>query len=100
MAGMQPPGDRQQAQLAKIDKEINQWERATYGTRQGSGPPAEWRSHIQALKRLRTKAESGDSAALAWNPKMKAPAANVTPTVPLNRRGSEARFGPMRKNGG
>ena len=94
-----PQPDATQAQLAKIDKEINQWKRATYGTRQGGGPPAEWYSHIQALQRLRTKAAAGDPAALAWNPKMKAPAANVTPTVPLNRRGSSARFGSMRQNG-
>lgn len=100
MAGMQPqPSARQQAQLAKIDKEINQWQRATYGTRTGGGPPAEWYSHIQALQRLRTKAAAGDAAALAWSPKMKAPPANVTPTVPVNRRGSAARFGGLMQNG-
>lgn len=94
-----PQPDATQAQLAKIDKEINQWQRATYGTRTGGGPPAEWYSHIQALQRLRTKAAAGDAAALAWSPKMKAPPANVTPIVPVNRRGRAARFGSMRQNG-
>jgi hypothetical protein len=94
-----PQPDAKQAQLAKIDSEINKWQRATYGTRTGGGPPAEWYSHIQALQRLRTKAEAGDAAALAWNPKMKAPPPNVTPTVPLNRRGSAARFGGLMQNG-
>ena len=94
-----PQPDAKQSQLAKIDSEINKWQRATYGTRTGGGPPAEWYSHIQALQRLRTKAEAGDAAALAWNPKMKAPPPNVTPTVPLNRRGSAARFGGLMQNG-
>jgi hypothetical protein len=89
--------DQRQAQLAKIDGEINQWERATYGTWQGNGPPAEWSSHIQALKRLRTKAAAGDPAALAWNPKMKAPPPHVSPNVPVNRRGSA--FSSVRQNG-
>ena len=88
-----------QAKLQQINGEIAKWERATYGTRKGSGPPPEWSSHIQALKRLRTKAEAGDPAALAWNPKTKAPAANVSPNVPVNRRGNEARFGSMRQSG-
>jgi hypothetical protein len=96
----QPPQpDATQAQLEKIDNEIGKWERATYGTFKGNGPPAEWRSHIQALQRLRSKAEAGDPAALAWNPKMKAPPPNVTPTVPVNRRGSAARFGGLMQNG-
>lgn len=94
-----PQPDATQAQLAKIDKEIRQWQQATYGTRTGGGPPAEWYSHIQALQRLRTKAAAGDAAALAWSPKMKAPPANVTPTVPVNRRGSAARFGGLMQNG-
>jgi hypothetical protein len=89
--------DQRQAQLAKIDSEINKWQRATYGTRQGGGPPAEWQSHIQALKRLRSKAASGDPAALAWNPKMKAPPPHVSPNVPVNRRGSA--FSSVRQNG-
>lgn len=89
-----------QSKLAQIDGEIKKWQAATYGTWQGNGPPAEWRSHIQALQRLRTKAAAGDPAALAWNPKMKAPPAHVTPTVPVSGRGSAARFGGMRKNGG
>jgi hypothetical protein len=70
-----------QSKLQQIDGEIAKWERATYGTRKGSGPPPEWSSHIQALKRLRTKAEAGEPAALAWNPKMKAPPSNFTPTA-------------------
>jgi hypothetical protein len=88
-----------QAKIQQINGEIAKWEQATYGTFKGNGPPPEWRSHIQALQRLRTKAEAGDPAALAWNPKMKAPAANASPNVPLNRRGNEARFGSMRQNG-
>jgi hypothetical protein len=94
-----PPPASTDAQLAKIDSEINKWQRATYGTRTGGGPPAEWQSHIQALQRLRNRAKAGDPAALAWSPKMKAPPPNVTPTVPVNRRGSAARFGGMRQNG-
>lgn len=94
-----PQPSSKQSQLDGIDNEINQWERATYGTRTGSAPPAEWYSHIQALQRLRTKAAAGDAAALAWSPKMKAPPANVTPIVPVNRRGRAARFGSMRQNG-
>jgi hypothetical protein len=93
------PAAPQRAQIDKINNEINKWERATYGTRQGGGPPAEWRSHIQALKRLRAKAEAGDPAALAWSPKMQAPSANATPTVTMNRRGNAARFGSVRQNG-
>jgi hypothetical protein len=95
-----PPPASTDAQLAKIDSEINKWQQATYGTRTGGGPPAEWQSHIQALQRLRNRAKAGDPAALAWSPKMKAPPPNVTPTVPVNRRGDAARFGGMRKNGG
>jgi hypothetical protein len=93
------PAAPQRAQIDKINNEINKWERATYGTRQGGGPPAEWRSHIQALKRLRAKAEAGDPAALAWSPKMQVPSANATPTVTMNRRGNAARFGSVRQNG-
>jgi hypothetical protein len=95
----EPATPSNKAQLAKIDSEINKWQRATYGTRQGVGPPAAWQSHIQALQRLRNRAEAGDAAALAWSPKMEAPPPNVTPTVPVNRRGSAARFGGMRRNG-
>ena len=64
------------AQLSKIDNEIQKWQQASYGTRKGSGPPAEWTSHIQALQRLRARAMKGDPAAMAWNPKMQAPAPN------------------------
>ena len=70
--------DQRQSQLDKIDNEIQQWKAATYGTWKGNGPPAEWSSHIQALQRLRNKAAAGDPAALAWNPKMKAPGAHQT----------------------
>ena len=88
-----------QSKLAQIDDEIDKWQQATYGTWQGNGPPAEWQSHIQALQRLRAKAAAGDPAALAWNPKMKAPAAHVTPSVPVNMRGESVRSGGMRRNG-
>jgi hypothetical protein len=88
-----------QSKLAQIDDEIGKWQQATYGTWQGNGPPAEWQSHIQALQRLRAKAAAGDPAALAWNPKMKAPAAHVTPSVPVNMRGESVRSGGMRRNG-
>jgi hypothetical protein len=93
------PSAATEAQLAKIDGEINKWQQATYGTRTGGGPPPEWQSHIQALQRLRNRAEAGDAAALAWSPKMKAPPPHVTPTVPVNRRGDAARFGGLRQNG-
>lgn len=74
------------AKLARIDDEIRKWKAATYGTRQGSGPPAAWQSHIQALQRLRGKAAAGDPAALAWRPKMQAPSQASRRTVPTNRR--------------
>jgi hypothetical protein len=60
-------------QLTRIDGELNKWRAATYGTRQGGGPPAEWLSHIRALERLRARAQAGDPAAMAWRPKMQAP---------------------------
>jgi len=88
-----------QSKLAQIDDEIDKWQQATYGTWQGNGPPAEWSSHIQALQRLRAKAAAGDPAALAWNPKIQAPAAHVTPSVPVNMRGESVRSGGMRRNG-
>lgn len=88
-----------QSKLAQIDGEIKKWQAATYGTRTGGGPPGSYYQQIRTLQQLRAKAAAGDPAALAWSPKMKAPPANVTPTVPLNRRGSSARFGGLMQNG-
>jgi hypothetical protein len=76
-----------QAKIQQIESEMRKWEAATYGTFKGNGPPAEWRSHIQALQRLRTRAEAGDPAALAWNPKMKAPPPNMPATSRPDRGG-------------
>jgi len=67
-----------QSQLAMIDGEINKWQRATYGTWQGNGPPASYAQHIRDLQALRQRAASGDPGALAWKPKAAAPAAHVT----------------------
>jgi hypothetical protein len=89
----------QNPQLTRIDGELNKWRAATYGTRQGAAPPAEWSAHIRALERLRTRAQAGDPAALAWQPRMQAPPPNVRPPVPTNRRGSSVRRGGLRQNG-
>jgi hypothetical protein len=74
-AAAQP--DPRAAQLQKIDTEIGNWQNATYGTWKGSGPPAEYLQHIQALQRLRRRAAAGDPAAMAWSPKIQAPGAHV-----------------------
>jgi hypothetical protein len=76
-----------QAKIQQIESEMRKWEAATYGTFKGNGPPAEWRSHIQALQRLRDRAAAGDPAALAWNPKMKAPPPNMPATSRPDRGG-------------
>jgi hypothetical protein len=89
-----------QSKLQQIDAEINKWQRATYGTWQGNGPPSSYQQHIQALQRLRGQAAAGDPSALAWNPQGVAPPAHASPTVPLSGRGNAARFGGMRRNGG
>jgi hypothetical protein len=88
-----------QAKLKQIGDELGKWTAATYGTWQGSGPPASYFQHIRELERLAERARSGDPAALAWNPKGKAPPPHDSPTVPVNRRGSAWRLGPSRKNG-
>jgi len=88
-----------QAKIKQIGDELSNWRAATYGTWQGSGPPASNFQRIRELERLQERALAGDPAALAWNPKGKAPPPHATPIVPLNRRGSAARFGGLRKNG-
>jgi hypothetical protein len=88
-----------QAKLKQIGDELSNWRAATYGTWQGSGPPASNFQRIRELERLQERALAGDPAALAWNPKGKAPPPHSSPGVPLNRRGSAARFGGLRQNG-
>ena len=94
-----PRSTGQQAKLQQIDEEIQKWERATYGTRTGGGPPASYYQQIRSLKRLRDQALAGNPEALAWNPKTKAPPPVPMRIVPTNRRGRAARFGGLMQNG-
>lgn len=66
------------AQVARIDSELNKWKAATYGTRTGSGPPAAWTAQVASLQKLRARAAAGDPSALAWTPTAKAPPPNVS----------------------
>lgn len=88
-----------QAKVQQVQNEIGKWERATYGTRQGSGPPDSNFAQIRSLQQLLKKAQAGDPAAMAWRPRAPAPPPTPMQIVPANRRGSAARFGGLRKNG-
>lgn len=86
--------------VGRINAEIDKWERATYGTWQGSGPPQAWHDHINNLKRLRGRAMRGDADALAWRPKMQAPPPKQHAVVPVGDRAhnKNIRYDGVRRN--